>query len=309
MKKTVKKPLKRTVSKPHVITRVHRRVRRQAKLAVIPHKENGFRPHLVRWYGVLLLFLVIGGLFGANYLKTGSVLGNEAPIVAEDLLVDTNKERANSGLSQLQLNQELSKAAYLKAQDMFRKQYWAHESPDGTTPWAWFARVGYNYAYAGENLAKNFGTADATVAAWMASPTHRANILNSHYQDVGFAIVDGLLDDKKTTLVVAMYGEPMANAAVEGATAIMPKMDIGKVGNMSPMSKFGVAMQTMTPAALSSVVLLMFTAIISLGGVVYRKQIPIGVRREWRYHGDMYKAAGLTVVAVVIVMLYSGGQI
>lgn len=309
MKKAVKKSSKLTISKTHVVTRVRKRVRRQAKLAVVPHKENGFRPHLVRWYGVLLLFLVIGGLFGTNYLKTGTVLGNEAPIIAEDLLVDTNKERASSGLGELQLNQELSKAAYLKAQDMFRQQYWAHEAPDGTTPWAWFARVGYNYAYAGENLAKNFATADATVAAWMASPTHRANILNGHYQDVGFAIVDGLLDDKKTTLVVAMYGEPMTKAAVEGAAAIVPKVDIGTVGNMSLMSKFGVAMQTMTPAALSSVVLLMFTAIISLGGVVYRKQIPIGVRREWRYHGDMYKAAGLTVVAVVIVMLYSGGQI
>jgi hypothetical protein len=101
MKKTVKKPLKRTTAKTHVVTRVRKRVRRQAKLAVVPHKENGFRPHLVRWYGVLLLFLVIGGLFGTNYLKTGTVLGNEAPIIAEDLLVDTNKERASNALREL----------------------------------------------------------------------------------------------------------------------------------------------------------------------------------------------------------------
>lgn len=321
MPKTNKKPTKKTVTtrskrapqkaakSSHVVTRVRKHVRRRTKMAVVPHKENDYRPQLLRWYGLLLIILVIAAMFGINYMRTGSVLGTEANIAAVDLLKDTNGERVSQKLPTLSLNDALSKAAYMKAQDMLKQQYWAHEAPDGTTPWAWFARVGYNYAYAGENLAKNFPTADSTVAAWMASSSHRANILNSHYTDVGFAVVDGLLDGKNTTLVVAMYGQPMAKATAVLGGEVEPKMDASKLGGLSPMTKFGVAMQTMTPAALSSVMLLMFLAVTALATHTYRKQLPRAVRESWRYHAGAYKAAGLTSMAVAIVMLYSGGQI
>jgi len=65
---------------------------------------------------------------------------------------------------------------------------------------------GYTYALAGENLAKNFTDSGGVVNAWMASPTHRDNILKSGYRDVGFAIVNGVLNGEETTLVVQMFG-------------------------------------------------------------------------------------------------------
>lgn len=288
---------------------VHKHVRHHVKMAVVPHRANQFRPHVVRWYGLTVLAVLVGVLFfGSNLASTGSVLGTRATIGTTDLLRDTNVQRAHGHESPLKLNDELSRAAFMKAQDMFKQQYWAHVAPDGTTPWAWFAKVGYNYAYAGENLAKNFPSADATVAAWMASPMHRANILNTHYTDVGFAVVDGQLDGKQTTLVVALYGDPVASAQVAGVTTI-PKTDAPLIGATSVMTQFGMLLQSMTPATLSSVVLLLFGAVVALIAHTYRRQLPTAVRRSWKYHHGLYKAIGLTSFAIMIVGLYSGGQI
>jgi len=90
---------------------------------------------------------------------------------------------------------------------MFAKDFWAHIAPDGTTPWKFILDSGYKYLYAGENLAKDFQTSDDVVAAWMASKMgHRENILNTHYNEIGVAVVNGTLGGFQTTLVVQMFG-------------------------------------------------------------------------------------------------------
>jgi len=95
---------------------------------------------------------------------------------------------------------------------MFAKDYWAHNAPDGTKPWSFILAAGYNYLHAGENLARDFTNPQAVVDAWMASPTHRDNIMNAHYQDIGIAVVDGQLGGVETTLVVQMFGTPQSTA-------------------------------------------------------------------------------------------------
>jgi len=282
-----------------------------AKLAVVPHKANQFRPHAVRWYGIVAILVVTGlTTLVSLHLSGGSVLGVEASMTSTSLLNDTNAQRSADKEQPLVYNEKLSAAAYMKAQDMFKQQYWAHTAPNGTTPWAWFAKVGYDYSYAGENLAKNFTTAGATVAAWMASPTHRANILNAHYTDVGFAVVDGVLDGKQTTLIVALYGQPAS--AVAGATTVSDTTTTTlapATEQLSLVARFGVALQSMTPAVLGSVILLLGAAVVALGAQAYRRQLPKVLQRSWRYHHGLYKAVGLTSVAVMIITLYSGGQI
>lgn len=281
---------------------IHHRVKRHAKMAVIPHKENGFRPHLVRWYGIVAMVVIACIAVGSSQVSQGSILGVEANITATDLLNDTNAERAKAGEQSLRYDGQLSSAAFLKAQDMFKKQYWAHTAPDGTTPWQWFGEAGYNYSYAGENLAKNFTTTSAIVAAWMASAHHRENILNKNYTDVGFAVMDGKLDDKPTTLIVALYGAPASAVAGASSTVSAP-------GDMNVVSRIGVALQTMSPAALGSLVLLVAGALVALTAHGYRKRLPVAVQRSWKYHHGLYKAVGLASFAVVLVALYSGGQI
>lgn len=284
---------------------IHKKVRRHAKLAVVPHVSNQFRPHLVRWYGVAAILVVAFVAFaGSNLSTTGTVLGTKANITAVELLNDTNEQRTKEGKPALRYDEQLSTAAFLKAQDMLRQQYWAHVAPDGTTPWKWFGDAGYNYAYAGENLAKNFTTTKSTVAAWMASPDHRANILNGHYTDVGFAVMDGTLDGKQATIIVALYGTPASSVAGAAQTSA----SIAGT-SMSPLTRFGLALQSMTPAMLGSLMLLLSGAVIALGAHAYRRQLPLPVRRSWRYHHGLYKSVGLMTVAVVLITLYSGGQI
>ena len=89
---------------------------------------------------------------------------------------------------------------------MLLKNYWAHNSPDGKTPWEFIKEAGYSYVYAGENMARGFNTSLDVTNAWMASPTHRANMLSSNYSDVGFAVVTGNLSGEETVLVVEEFG-------------------------------------------------------------------------------------------------------
>lgn len=104
------------------------------------------------------------------------------------------------------MNDQLSTAAAGKAAHMFANDYWAHFAPDGTSPWYFIKSAGYNYVYAGENLAKGFTTSNDAVQAWMNSPTHKANILSPQYEDMGFAIREGTLQGEDTVLIVQMFG-------------------------------------------------------------------------------------------------------
>jgi hypothetical protein len=106
---------------------------------------------------------------------------------------------------------------------MFAKNYWAHNSPTGTTPWDFITASGYKYVVAGENLAKNFSTSQAVVNAWMASPTHKDNIVKPSYKEIGFAVVNGTLNGEETTLVVQMFGSSTESLA---AKPVAPKAPV-----------------------------------------------------------------------------------
>ena len=111
-----------------------------------------------------------------------------SPVTSEKLIELTNQARTDNGLTTLVVNSILTASAQGKVGDMLEKNYFAHTSPEGLTPWYWFKLVGYDYIFAGENLAKNYATAEAMFDAWMASPTHRANILSENYKEIGIAI-------------------------------------------------------------------------------------------------------------------------
>lgn len=175
----------------------------------IPHHTNNHRARALHvdtlFVFVLALMLVYVGL-GWVHSAYPDILGYATDIRVEQLLDMINAKRKESGFTPLSLNAKLSQAAQAKANDMFSKGYWAHNSPDGKTPWNFIVDAGYTYVVAGENLAKNFNTSAGVVDAWMASSTHRDNILKSNYKDIGFAVVNGVLSGEETTLVVQMFG-------------------------------------------------------------------------------------------------------
>ena len=120
----------------------------------------------------------------------------------------TNAERAKYNIGALSYNQKLQDAAYKKAQNMFNGNYWAHYGPGGETPWDFIISSGYSYEFAGENLAKNFLSSQNVTDAWMNSETHKENILRKDFTEIGFAVVNGVLNGEQTTLVVQMFGKP-----------------------------------------------------------------------------------------------------
>ncbi|MFS8159296.1 MAG: CAP domain-containing protein, partial [Candidatus Roizmanbacteria bacterium] len=149
-------------------------------------------------------------------------------ITTQRLYELTNAERAKNGLSTLSYNATLSQAAGMKASHMFEHNYWAHNAPDGTTPWYFFKQVGYNYELAGENLARDFEYSDGVVQGWMNSPSHRDNVLKAEYTDIGFAVVNGKLEGEDTTLVVQLFGKPIGTARPAKIVATSQKGEIKK---------------------------------------------------------------------------------
>jgi len=155
-----------------------------------------------------VLILAISLIFRFIPKFAPGVLGYASNITISDLLKYTNQKREENGVAPLKLNAKLSAAAEKKAQDMFKDGYWAHVAPDGTQPWDFILSEGYEYIYAGENLAKNFSNSKEVVEAWFKSPSHKSNLIGANYDEVGFAVVNGVMDGYETTLVVQMFGRP-----------------------------------------------------------------------------------------------------
>lgn len=211
----------------------------------IPRESNNHRAKMLHHSSLLLLIvLLIGGnvLFGIFERKQSTILGLTANFNADDLLLQTNAKRVENGLPPLQLNPQLSQAASMKGQDMLAKNYWAHNAPDGTTPWVFIKNSGYEYVYAGENLARGFSSAPDVVNAWMESKMgHRENLLSPNYDDVGFAVVSGQLNGDETILVVQEFGRKMTG------TPSVPKT---VATNLSPTPTIALPTATPTPATL-----------------------------------------------------------
>lgn len=187
----------------------------------LPHKDTHKKAHLVSWEGlviyILFFILLQVGFSIISYNKPG-ILGISGNVDQKRLIELTNTERQKVGLPLVKENEALNKAAALKAQNMIQENYWAHFAPSGKTPWDFILGAGYKFTYAGENLAKNFTNSDEIVKAWMASPTHRENLLNPKYQDIGIAVEEGILNGQTTILVVQEFGVTSALAAKPSAT-------------------------------------------------------------------------------------------
>lgn len=186
----------------------------------IPHISNNFRAKLLHHQvlSVFILGLFLGG-FLLSYISSAfpQVLGQAIDISVANLVSLTNEKRRENGERPLNLDEKLSKAASLKASDMFAKNYWAHNSPDGKTPWIFIKDSGYSYVYAGENLARGFKNVEEIVDAWMASESHRNNLLSENYDDIGFAVKKGRLNGEETVLIVQMFG---STTLAEGRSAV-----------------------------------------------------------------------------------------
>jgi hypothetical protein len=198
---------------------------RKFKDYFIPHEGNSYAPHSLQKAAMFgMLFLVILSFTATNalsllWISSQWMVGTVLPAVIVSL---TNEERGNNSLGTLKHNSVLDAAATLKAQDMAKNSYFAHYSPTGVSPWHWFGEAKYNFVHAGENLAIHFSDSDAVMDAWMQSPTHRANIVNGKYTEIGVGTAKGTYEGFPTVYVVQLFGTPAAPAPVEKKPEVAP---------------------------------------------------------------------------------------
>lgn len=189
--------------KPQVHTRNHRK--RHGK----HHKHS--RDYVKTYAPYLpLVISIIASIFLSFWRPTGNTLAYATSMSISGLHSSTNQHRANNGKAALTLNSKLNSSAQAKANDMVARNYWSHNTPDGQEPWVFFDNAGYAYLKAGENLAYGFATSADTVTGWMNSPSHKANMLDSAFTEVGFGFANSpnFNGDGQQTVVVAHYGQP-----------------------------------------------------------------------------------------------------
>ncbi|PIR58251.1 MAG: hypothetical protein COU70_01925 [Parcubacteria group bacterium CG10_big_fil_rev_8_21_14_0_10_35_15] len=187
----------------------------QLKLIFFPCQENNFKALMLQRQFLIyyvLLFLALKSVIFPFYLlfpKTSLF----AEVVSSTLIELVNQDRKSIGLLPLKENPILNQAALAKANDMITNDYFNHTSPSGITPWYWFKQNGYTYKTAGENLAIGFLDSAEVEKAWTESPTHRQNLLNSNFREIGIAVVVGDFQGRKTTIVVQLFGNPVVKLA------------------------------------------------------------------------------------------------
>jgi len=192
----------------------------------IPHNSNNCKAKILHPSTLAVLvgfFLFYQFVLNFYLLVSPSVLGFASNISPDRIVELTNQKRAEQGLSPLVINGQLNEAAQRKGGDMFAFNYWSHVSPSGRDPWSFFQEAGYRYLYAGENLARDFMDSQAVIEAWMNSSSHKDNLLNRNYQEIGVAVVNGTLNGVETTLVVQLFGSPLASAPVAQKSTTVEK--------------------------------------------------------------------------------------
>jgi hypothetical protein len=156
------------------------------------------------------IIIISAGIVFSYFSLFGVAFASE--ISAKNIIDLVNQTRAKEGVETLLENEKLDQAAQSKAEDMIKNNYFSHNSPGGVTPWVWFEKAGYDYQYAGENLAMGFSTVENQHKAWLESPTHRKNIVNPKYSEIGVAVAKGEIDNSMVTISVQLFGTQAGEA-------------------------------------------------------------------------------------------------
>ncbi len=194
---------------------------------------------------------LVVSIFVASSIDRYLVSSNQYASVIAGVLVDlTNGDRAQNNLHTLTMSTALVAVAQAKANDMAAKSYFAHVSPEGLDPWHWFKQADYAFDYAGENLAVDFSDSVDVERAWMNSPTHRENILNPKFTEIGIATAEGIFQGRSTTFVVQAFGTPSESGIQRTviAVSIPESPNETALATSAPPTVLGETQQPTTPA-------------------------------------------------------------
>lgn len=191
---------------------------------LLPLPTNDFRPLALRHRSLAFVSALLIGVkvIALLALALTPATAQLSTITVSRIVQLTNAERQKAGQGALTVSPKLAQAAQRKGEDMLAHDYFAHISPSGVTPWFWMQQQGYAYQVAGENLAIDFVEAEDVVAAWLASSTHRDNMLHASYSETGIAVVTGEFQGGTSTIVVHMFGLPAGGTPAKPAATAAP---------------------------------------------------------------------------------------
>lgn len=225
-------------------------MRRHLKKYFIPHAENDYHPHILHTKRAVLYSAL---LLASKALVVGLVLALPLPAFVTPDVLDAQKEklfrltndlRVQAGVEPLFEHSKLGRSSDLKATDMAEHEYFSHVGPRNHTLQYFLSQANYSYQVAGENLAMGFSEADEVFAAWLKSPTHYHNLIDSDFTESGIALAGGMYKSAPTVYVANHFARPkLAPAAPsvaprETATATAPVKAIiptSTVSNSAPV--------------------------------------------------------------------------
>lgn len=186
------------------------KITHKLKMWLVPCLENDYRPvfldsDFLIYFILILLVLNLAVIPAVTLFPKSSFFAEISKAIILEL---TNKQRQEMGLPALKENIKLNQSALLKARDIINFDYFSHNSPQGKSPWYWFQISGYSYSTAGENLGIGFLDSEEIYDAWNNSSSHKANLIDSRFEEIGIAIVEGNFNGNETTIVVQHFASP-----------------------------------------------------------------------------------------------------
>ncbi|MEI8130069.1 MAG: CAP domain-containing protein [bacterium] len=167
-------------------------------------------------------------------IPKGGVIDASA-ISASGIIDETNNQRVQQKEKALTENKNLDASAQVKADDILKRQYFEHTSPDGRTVSDLTKDQGYAYIKIGENLALgNFKDNKDVLQAWMNSPSHRANILDTTYTEIGVGVAHGTYQGYEVSVLVQHFGRPLTDCPMVDGT-LKAAVDTGEA-NLASLS-------------------------------------------------------------------------
>lgn len=165
-------------------------------------KTNKEAKNIFFYFKISLLLIWIIGIF---LLPKAPALAKE--LTPQNIVYQTNIEREKLSLPSLTVNSSLEKAAQTKAEDMLSNENFSHNFLNKKFS-EWVKEQNYQYEVVGENLAIHFDDIEPLFNAWLASPTHKQNMLHEKYTEVGVAVLTGNWQGYQTTIVVSIFAKP-----------------------------------------------------------------------------------------------------
>ncbi|MFA5841912.1 MAG: CAP domain-containing protein [Candidatus Paceibacterota bacterium] len=289
----------------------------------VPSERNGHKPSIFRHDAVVAIIVTV--LFIESVLlvqelvvfKRSNFIAAVLPGIVASL---TNDVRAEDNLGPLSTNQLLTSAAQKKANDMASRGYFAHVSPEGNPPWYWLDKVGYDYRYAGENLAVNFTDSKELLDGWMASPAHRANILKKDFTEIGIGMATGTYQGRESIFVVEFFGsrsparsKVAQSSTVKSVVEVVSSTSLAKVSPDTPVvfgtstagtyaDSSGVGELMSSPRTLTNN-LLLGLAVTLLGLIL------LGVFMHFRFPHPTVMAGGFSIAIVILMILFFNSEL